>query len=78
MGLVVEPIILEDGAWIGAFARIAPGVTVRSDSIVTFGGVLLTSTEPGGIYAGNPARRIKEREIRDAIPRRVIQLDPNL
>jgi putative colanic acid biosynthesis acetyltransferase WcaF len=68
MGLVVKPSTVEEGAWIGAFARIAPGVTVRCNSIITLGGVLLTTTEPGGIYSGNPARRIKEREVKDAMP----------
>jgi putative colanic acid biosynthesis acetyltransferase WcaF len=76
MGLVVKSITVEEGAWIGAFARIVPGVTVSSDSIITLGSVLLTSTEPGGIYSGNPARRTKGREIKDAIPLTVPGLNP--
>lgn len=65
MGLVVKPVIIEDGAWVGAFARIAPGVTVRRQAIVTLGSVLLEDAEARGIYTGNPAVRVRERTIRD-------------
>lgn len=65
MGLVVKPVAVEAGAWIGAFARIAPGVTVGRESVVTLGSVLLKDAEPRGVYTGNPARRVRERTIRD-------------
>ncbi|MHB8644066.1 MAG: WcaF family extracellular polysaccharide biosynthesis acetyltransferase [Gaiellaceae bacterium] len=64
MGRVVEPVVVEDGAWVGAFARVAPGVVVGREAVVTLGSVLVTNAEPGGIYAGNPAQRIRERTIR--------------
>jgi putative colanic acid biosynthesis acetyltransferase WcaF len=63
MGLNVEPVIIEDGAWLGAFTRVAPGVTVASGSVVTLGSVLLQDTEPMGIYRGNPATRIARRRM---------------
>ena len=65
MGLIVRPITLEAGAWVGAFARVGPGVTVREEAIVTLGSVLLGDAEPRGVYQGNPASRIRERTIRD-------------
>jgi putative colanic acid biosynthesis acetyltransferase WcaF len=65
MGLVVKPITVEDGAWVGAFAKIGPGVTVGEEAIVTLGSVLLKDAEPRGIYTGNPAVRVRERTIRD-------------
>jgi serine acetyltransferase len=61
MGLIVKEIEVEDGAWIGAFARIAPGVTVGSQSVVALGSVVLHDVEPSGIYRGNPAVRIGRR-----------------
>lgn len=64
MGLLVQPITVEDGAWIGAFARIAPGVTLGREAIVTLGSVLLADAEPGGIYSGNPASLVGTRIIR--------------
>ncbi len=45
---------------------IAPGVTVARNSIITLGSVLLQSTEPNGIYRGNPATRIATRKLNPA------------
>ncbi len=64
-GLIVKPIIIEDGAWVGARATILAGVTVATHSVVTAGGVLSQSTEPYTIYAGNPATAVKKRQIRE-------------
>lgn len=65
MGLVVKPVTVADGAWVGAFARIAPGVTVGREAVVTLGSVLLQDAEARGVYTGNPAVRVRERFIRD-------------
>lgn len=65
MGLVVKPITIEVGAWVGAFARVGPGVTVGEEAILALGSVLLTDAAPRGIYRGNPAERVRERTIRD-------------
>ena len=65
MGLLVKAITVEQGAWVGAFARIAPGVTVGANAIVTLGSVLLKDAQPKGIYTGNPATLMGERTIRD-------------
>jgi putative colanic acid biosynthesis acetyltransferase WcaF len=64
MALTVRPVTIEDGAWLGAFTRVAPGVNVASGSVLTLGSVLLDDTEPMGIYRGNPATRVAERHIR--------------
>lgn len=63
-GLVVKPITIEDGAWVGARATVLPGVTVKSHSVVAAGSVIAKDTEPYMIYAGNPATKVKERKIR--------------
>lgn len=65
-GLVVKPIVIEDGAWVGARATVLPGVTVKSHSIVAAGTVIAKDTEPYMVYAGNPAVEVKERKIRSA------------
>jgi len=65
MGLVVKPVTVEDGAWVGAFARISPGVTVGREAVVTLGSVLLENAEARGVYMGNPAVRVRERTVRD-------------
>ena len=63
-GLIVKPITIEAGAWVGARATVLPGVTVRSHSIVAAGSVIAKDTESYGIYVGNPAVAVKERKIR--------------
>ncbi len=65
MGLVVKPVTVEGGAWVGAFARVAPGVTVGTEAVVTLGSVLLENAAPRGIYTGNPAALVRTRTIRD-------------
>jgi putative colanic acid biosynthesis acetyltransferase WcaF len=62
---IESEILIEDGAWVGAFARIAPGVTVGREAVVTLGAVLLDDAESHGIYAGNPAVRTRTRTIAD-------------
>jgi putative colanic acid biosynthesis acetyltransferase WcaF len=63
-GLIVKPIVIEDGAWVGAQATVLPGVTVASHSVVTAGSVIAKDTQPYMIYAGNPAAKVNERKIR--------------
>jgi putative colanic acid biosynthesis acetyltransferase WcaF len=63
MPLAPRPIVVEDGAWVGAFAKIAPGRTVHTGSILALGAVALTDIEPWGIYAGNPAERVGTRTL---------------
>jgi putative colanic acid biosynthesis acetyltransferase WcaF len=65
MGLTPQPIVVEEGAWIGAFARVAPGTRIGEESILVLGAVSLTDTEPRGIYSGNPAELVRWRTIRD-------------
>ncbi|HEU4344424.1 MAG TPA: DapH/DapD/GlmU-related protein, partial [Candidatus Binatia bacterium] len=62
-GLVVKPIVVEDGAWVGARATVLPGVTIASHSIVAAGTVISKDTEPYMIYSGNPPVAVKKRVI---------------
>ena len=57
------PIIIENGAWIGAKAVVAPGVRIASHSILTLGTIMTKDTEPYGIYQGNTGVKIKERNV---------------
>ena len=61
--LFVSPIIVEDGAWIGARAVVSPGITIASHAIITLGSVITKNTEPYTIYQGNPAMKVGERVI---------------
>mgnify|MGYP000233476699 FL=1 len=53
--LMVKPIIVEDGAWVGAKSVVCPGVTVGRDSILTVGSMATSNLETGKIYQGIPA-----------------------
>jgi putative colanic acid biosynthesis acetyltransferase WcaF len=65
MPLVVKPIVVEDGAWIAAFARVGPGVIIGREAVVTLGSVLLADAEASGIYRGNPALKVGDRVVGD-------------
>lgn len=61
--LVVKPIRIEDGAWIGAKSVVTQGVTVGSHAVLTVGSVASSDLEAWGIYRGSPAVKVKERSI---------------
>jgi putative colanic acid biosynthesis acetyltransferase WcaF len=61
--LITAPITIEEGAWIGAAAKVGPGVTVHSHAVLTMGSVATKALDVYGIYQGNPAIKVKEREI---------------
>jgi putative colanic acid biosynthesis acetyltransferase WcaF len=62
-GLKIGEIALADGVWIGARATVCPGVRVGENCVLSVGSVLTRDAEPGGVYAGNPAQRVRERRI---------------
>jgi putative colanic acid biosynthesis acetyltransferase WcaF len=62
-GLVVKPITVEAGVWVGARAIILPGVTLRSHSVIAGGSVVAADTLPNMIYRGNPAESFRARKI---------------
>jgi len=61
--LVVRPITIGADAWVAAEAFIGPGVTVGECAVVGARGVLFKDAEAGGVYAGNPAKLIKHRQL---------------
>ena len=63
-GLIVKPIIVEDGVWVGAKATVLPGVKLSDHSVLCAGAVASKDAEPFQIYAGNPAEKIKRRKIK--------------
>ncbi|WP_152362348.1 acyltransferase [Microlunatus speluncae] len=55
------PVTIADDVWLGANATVVQGVTIAEGCILGANGVLTRDTEPFGIYAGVPARRISDR-----------------
>lgn len=62
--LLVGEITLEEGAWAGAKTVICPGVRLGSHSLLTVGSIATSNLEPNWIYQGNPAQKLKPREIK--------------
>ncbi len=61
--LMVKPITIKKGAWIGAKAVVCPGVTVGSHALLTINSVATKNLNPNSIYQGNPAIFVKHRNI---------------
>jgi len=57
------PIIIEDGAWIGARAVISGGVTCHTHCILGINSVAESNLQPYIIYKGNPAVPVLKRNI---------------
>ena len=61
--LITKPIILEEGVWIGAKSIVVGGVIAKSHSVLTVGSVATNDLTAYSINKGNPAIKIKNREI---------------
>ncbi|MCC3156494.1 sugar O-acetyltransferase [Hymenobacter sp. 15J16-1T3B] len=54
-----KPIVVRQGAWLGANATVMPGVTIGENAIVGAGAVVTKDVPAGCIVAGVPARVVK-------------------
>ena len=61
--LITQPIILEEGVWIGAKSIVSPGVKAFSHAVLSVGSVATKNLDAFSIYQGNPATKIRERVI---------------
>ncbi|RUT70384.1 acyltransferase [Flavobacterium cupreum] len=63
-GSVVNPpeeIVIEDNVWVGCRGLILKGSQIPSNSVIAANSVVTKKLEePNAVYAGNPARKIKE------------------
>ena len=65
MPLVKPPISIGDQTWVCADAFVGPGVTVGECAIVGARAVVMKDVEPWSIVAGNPAKFIKRRVLKN-------------
>ncbi len=61
--LFTGKIVLEKGVWIGAKAVVCPGVSCGSHAVLGISSVAASNLDSYTIYRGNPAIRVKNREI---------------
>ncbi|QRM56452.1 putative colanic acid biosynthesis acetyltransferase [Sinorhizobium sp. BG8] len=59
--LVARPIVVGRRAWIAAEAFVGPGVVVGDGAVLGARAVAFSDLEPMFVYAGNPARLLRER-----------------
>lgn len=62
--LMIAPIVIEEGAWIGAKSIVGPGVIVASHAVLSMGSATSHDLEAYSIYRGNPALKIKDRTVK--------------
>ena len=59
--LIIEPIEICSKAWIASSAFVGPGVTIGEGAVLGAKGVAFRDLKPWTVYAGNPARPIRQR-----------------
>ena len=62
-GLIVKPIVIEDGVWIQADCFISQGITIEKNSIVRARSSVLKNLQANKIYQGLPCKELKERTL---------------
>ncbi|MBF4615713.1 DapH/DapD/GlmU-related protein [Curtobacterium sp. VKM Ac-1376] len=55
-----RPVVIEEHVWIGGRATILPGAHIEHDVVVAAGAVVAGRLLAHGVYAGVPAKRIRE------------------
>ncbi len=65
--LITRPIVIEDGAWVGARAFVNLGVTIHENAVVGAMSNVTKDLPAGMVCVGNPCRPIRARHL---------QLDP--
>ena len=61
---IAKPIHIKKRAWVAAEALVGPGVTVGEGAVLGARGVTFRDLESWTVYAGNPAKLIKVRNVR--------------
>lgn len=62
--LMIAPINIKQGSWIGAKAIVGPGVTIKSHAVLSMGSVTSKDLNSYSIYRGNPAQPVGKRDIK--------------
>ena len=63
--LLRKSVTIEDDVWIGAFAFLCPGVRVGQGAVVGACAVVTKDVAPWTVVAGNPARVVRPRVMRN-------------
>lgn len=61
--LIIHPIIIENGVWVGAKSIVAPGAHLESHCVLSAGSCASGKLEAYSIYRGNPAIFVRQRTL---------------
>ena len=59
---ILEPVVVEDNAWVCLGATLVPGITIGEGAIVGMGAVVTKDVEALSVVGGNPAEEIAGRD----------------
>lgn len=59
--LIAKSITIGENCWVAAEAFIGPGVVIGTDAVLGARAVAFKDLDPGGVYVGNPAQKIRQR-----------------
>ena len=71
-----KEVILEKNVWIGDSAIVCKGVTIGENSIIGAGSVVTKDVPKNSVYAGNPAKLVKELDEGEFVSRESFFSDP--
>lgn len=57
---ISKPITIGNGCWIGSNSTVLPGVNIGNGTIIAAGSVVVHDCEENSLYAGVPAKKIKQ------------------
>ena len=63
--LVLRPVTIGAQCWVAAEAFVGPGVTMGDRAVLGARGALFSDAAEDGVYSGNPAVYMKDRQLRD-------------
>jgi putative colanic acid biosynthesis acetyltransferase WcaF len=63
-----DPITIGKHAWIAADAFVGPGIEVGDGAVVGARAVVTRNVAPWSVVGGNPARAIKDRDMKSILP----------
>lgn len=58
--VLLAPIVIESDVWIGCGVRVLAGVVIKSRCIVAAGSIVTRQLDSGSLYAGIPAKKMKD------------------
>jgi putative colanic acid biosynthesis acetyltransferase WcaF len=61
--LMLNPVVIEDGVWVGAKAVVCPGTTLRTHAVIAAGSVISKEAKAWTVYSGNLATPVRRRVI---------------